>query len=296
MEINLRWAGNLLTFKSAHKSLTGQLLIEKNMKNSDYIKLISGLPLPSKEQTRNFAEYVSSAHSWYKHLPLYPASPFSFFLDPNAGRQTMLRGGGVTYIDVTGKSERFHHSTKTTRVYRSQFGYWNYFAPRGTSFVVRTREGVLDTRSITGPAILDAMDASVSIPDELLTSGTAGITCLVYPNAPLQHFWAVHPDKSGRRIEFPKIWEIKLETDPEALRHALAPELNDYYREKANGGAKEMQPETGEDTVAQARAMIEMRKKIGTILEQARRSQLESMERAMNEFVRLVNLNTPAPR
>ena len=34
-----------------------------------YIELVSDVPFPTHEQKENFIEYVSRAHSWYKHLP-----------------------------------------------------------------------------------------------------------------------------------------------------------------------------------------------------------------------------------
>jgi len=51
-----------------------------------YLALIRGLPLPTSEQRRDFVGYVTSAHSWYKHLPRYlPGTPFYFFIDRYAG-------------------------------------------------------------------------------------------------------------------------------------------------------------------------------------------------------------------
>src|SRR6266404_7771274 len=51
-----------------------------------YFALIRGVPLPSSAQRRNFVDYVTSAHSWYKHLPKYlPGAPFYFFIDKFAG-------------------------------------------------------------------------------------------------------------------------------------------------------------------------------------------------------------------
>ena len=50
----------------------------------EYRELVASLPLPSTDQTARFVDYVSGAHSWYKHLPLFPpGAPFVFFLDPN---------------------------------------------------------------------------------------------------------------------------------------------------------------------------------------------------------------------
>ena len=51
-----------------------------------YVALLDGVPMPTQQQKENFVEYVSHAHSWYKHLPLYhPGWPFYFFLDKYAG-------------------------------------------------------------------------------------------------------------------------------------------------------------------------------------------------------------------
>ena len=48
----------------------------------EYLSLISDIPLPTQQQKENFVEYVSHAHSWYKHLPMYqPGAPFYFFID-----------------------------------------------------------------------------------------------------------------------------------------------------------------------------------------------------------------------
>jgi hypothetical protein len=68
-----------------------------------YRKLIARLPIPTVEQTENFAAYMVGAHSWYKHLPCHPpGAPFSFFLDPNAGRSVVM----------------------LTTEYRDRFGHW----------------------------------------------------------------------------------------------------------------------------------------------------------------------------
>jgi hypothetical protein len=42
-----------------------------------YVELLAQTPLPTEQHKQNFVEYVSHAHSWYKHLPLYPpGAPF----------------------------------------------------------------------------------------------------------------------------------------------------------------------------------------------------------------------------
>src|SRR5215472_1124014 len=52
----------------------------------DYLGLVRELPSPTPEQRQNFVDYVSTAHSWYKHLPLcLPGTRFYFYVDPSAG-------------------------------------------------------------------------------------------------------------------------------------------------------------------------------------------------------------------
>src|SRR5258708_18678459 len=121
-----------------------------------YTGVISHLPSPTETQMHQFAEYVSGAHSWYKHLPLYPSTTFTFFLDPNAGREMIrMEDGGVEFKDITEERDRFHYSMKTTAFYRDCFGYWNYDCGRGTSFQDSTREGVRDTSTVVNSRIIE---------------------------------------------------------------------------------------------------------------------------------------------
>src|SRR5918995_5505055 len=62
----------------------------------EYLSLISDIPLPTQQQKENFVEYVSHAHSWYKHLPLYPpGAPFYFFIDKYAGCDRLVSEDGT---------------------------------------------------------------------------------------------------------------------------------------------------------------------------------------------------------
>jgi hypothetical protein len=36
---------------------------------NQYVDLLARVPLPIQVQKENFVQYVSHAHSWYKHLP-----------------------------------------------------------------------------------------------------------------------------------------------------------------------------------------------------------------------------------
>jgi hypothetical protein len=94
-----------------------------------YRELMEDVTLPDDQQTRNFAEYVAGAHSWYKHLPpLAPGRRFAFYLDRDAGREReTLQNGRSVYIDRTADTPfKFHYTWMTTAAYRKKFGFWNY--------------------------------------------------------------------------------------------------------------------------------------------------------------------------
>ncbi len=103
---------------------------------TDYVGVIRQLPRPTLAQTERFARFVSSAHSWYKHLPVCPKVPFVFYLDPGAGMSLVrTRTGETALVEVTDQSTPFHYTWQKTEDYRRRFGHWNYHAAYGTSFL-----------------------------------------------------------------------------------------------------------------------------------------------------------------
>jgi hypothetical protein len=96
----------------------------------------SGVPLPSTQQKSEFAEFVSAAHSWYKHLPAnLPGQPFYFFLDKYAGCDRRLQSNG-TVVLADRREQGLHYSDIPTTEYRSRFGYLAYSWSLGTSVFV----------------------------------------------------------------------------------------------------------------------------------------------------------------
>jgi hypothetical protein len=152
---------------------------------SAYAEVVSKLPMPTQAQTRQFAEFVTSAHSWYKHLEIAPPSPFVFFFDPNAGRTMVhVSDDEVAFVDNTDESEQFHYTWQTTEAYRRRFGFWNYEAPYGRTFQYQSDEGVADTAG-SGLLILSPEEEWLPIPDRLARVGTAQLTALMwYPTFP----------------------------------------------------------------------------------------------------------------
>jgi len=117
-----------------------------NPSTRDYVEIVRQLPQPTLAQTERFARYVSSAHSWYKHLPIHPKVPFVFYLDPGAGMNLVhTRTGETALVAVTDESTRFHYTWQKTEDYRRRFGCWNYRADYGTSFMFAGEGGVVNS-------------------------------------------------------------------------------------------------------------------------------------------------------
>jgi hypothetical protein len=111
-----------------------------------YLALLDGAPAPTREERANFVEYVSHAHSWYKHLPLYPPGcPFYFFLDKYAGcdrvrAQTAERYGGKRGAGVSLLGDSDAEIQSQIRIPRVQLRCRNHRGPRGYG-VHRCTEG-----------------------------------------------------------------------------------------------------------------------------------------------------------
>jgi hypothetical protein len=149
---------------------------------SDYRRHVRGLPRPSAEQVENFVQFVSGAHSWYKHLPLFPPGvPFHFFLDPFSGYDhVVLPDGRLTPQERTETSSRFHYTWMTTEEYRRRFGHLQYEAAAGTYFRVQSQGEVREYRN--RPVFYTANQA-YHIPAEVAEAGTAELTAAVHPSA-----------------------------------------------------------------------------------------------------------------
>jgi hypothetical protein len=163
------------------------------MKESRYLAEVRRLPRPSNAQVDAFVEYVTVAHSWYKHLPAAsPGKLFLFFLNPNAGRERVATRSGSSYRDRTAdtpRDERFHYTWRPTAEYVELFGHLDYFASAGTSFLVPTRRGVLDTRAV--PEIQASHGARLDLPEEIRTLGAVHLTSAIHPLAWF-HWWMKH--------------------------------------------------------------------------------------------------------
>jgi hypothetical protein len=170
---------------------------ESNRSGGSYVEVAKSLPKPTPEQTARFASFVADAHSWYKHLPLYPKTPFFFFLDPTAGMkfQPGLSGEGGTYVESL--EGGIHYSDMPTAVYRKRFGHWNYHVDSGCKLLGRLLlEHLLHPRELRsiarcpdlGSNVKDVDGQKLSISPELMLTGKADLSALVHETTS-PHLW-----------------------------------------------------------------------------------------------------------
>lgn len=146
-----------------------------------YRSVVAGLPRPTREQMEDFAVFVSGAHSWYKHLPLWlPGEPFQFFLDPCAGLQVVCHGPGEFELVVREK-RGFHYSQIPTVEYRDRYGFLAYSQSRGTRVYLNRSDGALEAPADDEASIFDPeVGRYFPVPEEVLRAGRVEVTAVVH--------------------------------------------------------------------------------------------------------------------
>lgn len=153
-----------------------------------YRSWIGDIAPPTDSQIQAFADYVASAHSWYKHLPLRPpGSDFHLYIDPHAGMDHLVHASGeVSMRTRTQDTEPFHYSWITTADYRERFGYLAFACAMGSSVSMDEQlldETVLVDNNSLNPVLQIARDSAMTPPREVLEAGTCSLTALVHPRA-----------------------------------------------------------------------------------------------------------------
>jgi hypothetical protein len=160
----------------------------------DYLKSVSGLPIPTTAQIDDFVTYAAGAKSWYKHLPCRPpGAPMHFYLDPNAGRDRLRRWDHqVIYRDRTENTEKFHYSWMTTEEYRRRFGYLAYCCAMSTGIwtdeVLQDGVATLDP-NVSEPLIEGEPGRLLLVPEAVLEAGTCLVTRAVHARTDAASFW-----------------------------------------------------------------------------------------------------------
>jgi hypothetical protein len=158
--------------------------------STSYADAVAQLSRPTDQQIDDFVEYVATAHSWYKHLPLLPPGvPFVFYLDPNAGREWIENGWRSRFRDRLANApahERFHYTWQPTSDYVRRFGHLTYFANAGTFFLVPRKDRVLNTDSAPRIQVehrqwLFVNRSWIAVPEYVRGPGTAYLTGVIHP-------------------------------------------------------------------------------------------------------------------
>jgi hypothetical protein len=105
------------------------------------------------------------------------------------------RGGETALVEITDESTRFHYTWQKTEDYRRRFGYWNYHAAYGTTFMYAGEGGVVTTAG-AGLTILSESGDWVDVPPALVETGTSRVSALVHANPNFQ-IWALDTDRFG---------------------------------------------------------------------------------------------------
>jgi hypothetical protein len=166
--------------------------IPRRLTLGKYRELLADVPTPTREQLEAFARFVSTAHSWYKHLPLLPpGAPMTFFLDPGAGAQLIVdRRGRIRQVNR--RKHGFHYSWRPTAEYRERFGHAAFARGAGTGTLVsliRADRTQLVPSDVEPAIFVEDRAALVALPDEVLEAGVAYLSGIVHPRASFPPLW-----------------------------------------------------------------------------------------------------------
>jgi len=157
----------------------------------DYLKSVRALPAPSEKQIGNFVEYVCSAHSWYKHIPLvHPGVAFHLFLNPHvACDMSVLFSGQVEYR--VRKERGFHYAEWPTEKYREECGYLDYHCSGSTVPTVHLlkKEPTSDELRALEEEDRVKRELPLLVPDEILRAGQVYLTGVIHEWASQPNFW-----------------------------------------------------------------------------------------------------------
>ena len=166
-----------------------------------YVASIDGVPLPTPEQRVSFAEFVSAAHSWYKHLPRFlPGAPFQFFLDRHAGCDVVIAvDGGATVVPRTSRASIIRRSRPQTTGGSMAISP----TPRAKGrTVVPFAPGAAIVLSDSRPAFDDEQAQPRGLPVEIERAGRTWLMAVVHPRSAAYDFW--HWDVEELEIAWPE--------------------------------------------------------------------------------------------
>jgi uncharacterized protein YndB with AHSA1/START domain len=165
---------------------------EQPLELYEYRHVLRDCPAPTDAQIDDFVQYVASAHSWYKHLPVWsPGHPFCFFFHPFSAHDIGAQEDGTPIcVRRTDDSEEppeerlplkwSHYSWMPTAKYRERFAFLDYDTSRSRP-------------------VLCTAERFVGLPDEVVEVGTVRLTAVIHPHLPQcpPSFFAHLVERSG---------------------------------------------------------------------------------------------------
>jgi hypothetical protein len=245
-----------------------------------YRSLFVGCDAPTAEQVDAFVDYVSTQHSWYKHLPLTPpGSTFVFFLDPGAGMQQREDAAGrISYFDISRREQLFHHAMRYTDDYRRAFGCLSYATQNAPSFSLYGTDGSSSRFEHLPGLVVNGRLAR--LPIEAAEAASVEVTGIIHHIARDAWWWQDYllsgPDSdSWARVRFPE-------------RYGAGAVEHDWP--EASGGRAVLQAII---TVLQRNHGNDPDRCIESFIAPERQRQLEAMRQACRRVVRLVYGHDP---
>lgn len=126
---------------------------------------------PTEQQITDFVEYVSNAHSWYKHiLGIGNSTEFYLYINPVAGYARIRdRETKELKFQVKQKGDRFfHYNEMATEDYHSRFGHLTFSCNEGTRIFYNTKDGVSDAK-LSQPVLHLPDGSNVEMPESIST-------------------------------------------------------------------------------------------------------------------------------
>jgi hypothetical protein len=168
-----------------------------------YVDLLAGVPLPTQQQKQKFVAYVSHAHSWYKHLPLYPPGAlFYFFIDKYAGCDRLVSKDGTAMLKQRAE-HGFHYSEYPTAEYRDLFGHLAYSCGFGTK-VIAMSKGPMVVPHDDLAAVPDDNARMYRLPSEIIEAGVTRLTAVIHTHSAFNPLWLDRWPKDAQEINWPE--------------------------------------------------------------------------------------------
>lgn len=207
--------------------------------------------LPAPGQMADFLDFMTCAHSWYKHLPRYlPGETFTFYLDPGAGWNCVQHASGRIEYHPMPEREHYNHRC-TTEEWHRRFGAQTWAR-----------------NALEGP-LLHPPAGRCRLPQEVLSVARVQVTALFNDQLHMLPLLLTREPRQGRWL-----WEGRPGAHAEAL--------------DVCGRILDLRHSNDEDGPTRRRRQVEAEARLEELVAPERERQRAAMRRAMEQVVSLV--------